>query len=268
MADQRSHFDGKIKESSKYHAEIVYTDFSRPEIQIMSARETHAYDQVQMQRTTAYITTDFLQYPLIVDLFKATSETTHQYDLPFWYGGHMISLSFPYEKALTQLEVMGEKQGYEHLWREAWGKNTTSNTTTFTWLQRDKFYSLSTATTPETELYMVRAGANDPDYHLRSEGAFLVREKGRTNHTFATALETHGTYDLQVEQSANLTASCREVKVLYDTPEATIVRVSFKEGQQVTLCVAWEGDADRRYRIKAEGERFEWKGAYHLVQKK
>ncbi|MBR1994080.1 MAG: chondroitin lyase, partial [Alistipes sp.] len=153
-------------------------------------------------------------------------------------------------------------------WREAWGKNTTSNTTTFTWLQRDKFYSLSTATTPETELYMVRAGANDPDYHLRSEGAFLVREKGRTNHTFATALETHGTYDLQVEQSANLTASCREVKVIYDTPEATIVRVSFKEGQQVTLCVAWEGDADRRYRIKAEGERFEWKGAYHLVQKK
>lgn len=268
VADQRSHFDGKIKESSKYHAEIVYTDFSQPEIQIVSARETHAYDQVQMQRTTAYITTDFLQYPLIVDLFKATSETTHQYDLPFWYGGHMISLSFPYEKALTQLEVMGEKQGYEHLWREAWGKNTTSNTTTFTWLQRDKFYSLSTATTPDTELYMVRAGANDPDYHLRGEGAFLVREKGRTNHTFASALETHGTYDLQVEQSANLTASCREVKVLYDTPEATIVRVSFKEGQQVTLCVAWEGDADRRYHIKAEGERFEWKGAYHLVQNK
>ncbi len=268
VADGRSHFDGKIKRSSEYHSEILYTDFSQPAIQIVSARENNAYETVQMQRTTAYITTDFLQYPLLVDLMKAKSDTAHTYDLPFWYGGHMISLSFPYEKALTQMEVMGDKHGYEHLWREAWGRNTTGSTATYTWLQGDKFYSLSTATTPETELYMVRAGANDPDYHLRGEGAFLVREKGRTNHTFASALETHGTYDLQVEQSANLTASCREVTILYDGDEATIVRIWFKGGEQLTLCVAAEADAARHYRIKVAGERFEWQGTYRLLQKK
>ncbi len=268
VVDCRSHFDGDIKQSSQHHAEMLYTDFSQPGIQLVSARDEHAYEGVQMQRTTAYITTDFLQYPLLIDLFKVTSAAAHCYDLPFWYGGHMISFTFPYEKALTQMEVMGDANGYEHLWREAWGQNKTSNTTTYTWLQGDKFYSLSTATTPETELYMVRAGANDPDYHLRGEGAFLVREKGRKNHTFASALETHGTYDLQVEQSANLTASCREVKLLYDGQEATIVRLSFKDGEQVTLCAATSADADRRYRIKVAGECFEWQGNYHLMQQK
>ncbi len=265
VVDQQSHFDGKIKRSSQYHAEILYADFSRPNIQLVSARDTNAYDGVVMQRTTAYITTDFLQYPLLVDLVKATSKTPHTYDLPFWYGGHMISLSFPYQKALTQLEVMGKKNGYEHLWREAWGRNEQGNTATYTWLQGDKFYSLSTATTPETELYMVRAGANDPDYHLRNEGAFLVREQGRTNHTFASALETHGTYDLQVEQSANLTASCAAVKLLYEGDEATIVRVVFNDGAQVTLCVATAADADRHYRITVDGENFEWQGVYQLL---
>lgn len=268
VVDQQSHFDGKIKRASQYHAEILYTDFSQPNIQLVSARDENAYDDVVMQRTTAYITTDFLQYPLLIDLVKATSKTPHTYDLPFWYGGHMISLSFPYEKALTQLEVMGEKNGYEHLWREAWGRNENGNTATYTWLQGDKFYSLSTATTPETELYMVRAGANDPNYHLRNEGAFLVREQGHTNHTFVTALETHGTYDLQVEQSANLTASCSAVKLLYEGDEATIVRVAFKDGVHVTLCVATAADADRHYRITVDGENFEWQGVYQLLQHK
>ena len=266
VVDEHSHFDGQIKRSSEYHAEVLFTDFSREDIQIASAYEQNAYADVRMRRTTAYVTTDFLQYPLIIDLVKAESEKEHTYDLPFWYGGHMISLSFPYEKAMTEMRVMGADNGYEHLWREAWGRNEQSNTTTYTWLQRDKFYSLSTATTPETELFMVRAGANDADYHLRGEGAFLVREKGCKQHLFASALETHGTYDQQVEQSANLTASCREVKVLYDDAEKSIVRVSFLQGETLTLCVAYDADTKKKHSVTIDGKKIEWQGAYQLMK--
>ena len=266
--DERSHFGGNIKEASKYHAEILYTDFSGPEMQLVAARDTNAYEGVEMRRATAYITTDFLQYPLIVDLFKVKSEQEHQYDLPFWYGGHMISFNFPYERALSSMTTLGEKNGYQHLWVEAEGRNTESETTTYTWLQGDKFYSLSTLTTPETELRMVRSGANDPNYHLRGEGAFLLREKAKRNHTFVSALETHGTYDLQVEQSANLTASCKEVALLADEEEYAVVRITFLSGEQLTLAVAWQGNPEQKYRTRIDGERFEWRGASRLEIKK
>lgn len=260
--DERSHFDGKIKVASNYHADIDYVTFDRPEIQLAIGHDTNAYEGVQMRRAVAYLTTDFLQHPLIVDLFKVESQEEHQYDLPFWYGGHMISLNFPYEKALQSMTTLGQKNGYQHLWVEAEGQNAENETTTYTWLQGDKFYSLSTATTPQTELKMVRAGANDPNFHLRGEGAFLVREKGKKSHTFASALETHGTYDLQVEQSANLTASCREVKVLVDTPEQTIVRVAFLDGREILFGVAWTSEAE--HQAEVEGELIRWSGRYLL----
>lgn len=258
--DGRSHFDGDIKRSSRCHSEILFTDFSGPGVQIVSAVERNAYEGVAMRRTTAYVTAPFLQYPLLLDLVKAESAEEHRYDLPYWFNGHMISLNFPYERALTTQTTLGGENGYQHLWVEAEGRNTETNTSTYTWLTGDRFYSLSTATTPETELRLVRVGANDPDFNLRGEPAYLIREQGRKNHLFCSALETHGTYDLQVEQSANLTASCREVRVLADTPEYTVARFAFEGGHTVTLCVAYDGAP--QHCAAAGGETFEWEGAY------
>ncbi len=264
VVDGRSYFDGDIKRSSKYHSEIFFADFERPAVQIVSAVERNACEGVTMRRTTAYVTTDFLQYPLILDVVKAESAEEHRYDLPYWYNGHMISLDFPYERALRSMTTLGERNGYQHLWVEAEGRNTASSTSCFTWLVGDRFYSLSTATTPQTELRLVRAGANDPDFNLRGEPAYFIRENGKRNHTFCSALESHGTYDLQVEQSANLTASCRGVEVLVDTPECTVARFTFEGGRTVTLCVAYMGDGSSVHEAKAGGEQFEWTGYYDV----
>lgn len=262
--DGRSHFGGDIKRASDYHSEVLFTDFDRQEVQIVSAVERNAYEGVLMRRTTAYVTTPFLQYPLILDLVKAESREEHRYDLPYWYNGHMISLNFPYERATDRMVPLGEENGYQHIWVEAEGRNTASNTACYTWITGDRFYSLSTATTPETELRLVRSGANDPDFYLRNEPAYLIREQGKRNHTFCSALETHGTYDLQVEQSANLTASCRGVEVLADTPEYTVARFAFEGGRTVTLCVAYDGDPAAKHSVKAGGERCEWTGCYDV----
>ncbi len=110
----------------------------------------------------------------------------------------------------------------------------------------------------------MRAGANDSDFNLRGEPAYFIRENGKRNHTFCSALESHGTYDLQVEQSANLTASCRGVEVLVDTPECTVARFTFEGGRTVTLCVAYMGDGSSVHEAEAGGEQFEWTGYYDV----
>lgn len=268
VVDERSHFDGNYDESMKHHSEILFSDFSRKDVQIVSARETNAYPGVAMQRTLAYITTPFLQYPLILDLLQARSESEHRYDYPMWYGGHMVSVNFPYEKALTTMSALGEANGYQHLWCQARGHNEESGTTTFTWITGDRFYSLSTATTPASEMVFVESGASDPDFNLRTEKGYMIREQGRKNHTFFSSLETHGTYDLQVEQSANLTSSCVGVRLVVDTPEYTVAVAEYKDGHSVTLCVANRSfDAKKHHTVKSAEGRFEWTGPYDVKMK-
>lgn len=92
---------------------------------------------------------------------------------------------------------------------------------------------------------MLRLGANDPDFNLRNETVFLIREKEQKNHTFATSIETHGDYDVVMETSNNLTSSCEEVKVVMDTAEYTVIKAIYKGGHSVTLCLANAEDSKR-----------------------
>lgn len=262
VADERSHFDGVYAESMKHHSEILFSDFSQPDVQIIAARETNAYPDVQFRRTVAYVTTPFLQYPLILDLLRAESATEHSYDYPVWYCGQMVSLNFPYEKALTQMQALGEANGYQHLWKQAEGRNTASGTSCFTWITGDRFYSLNTATTPESRMVLVETGANDPDFNLRTEKGYMIRESGCRNHTFFSSLETHGTYDLQVEQSDNLTSSCTKVSLAVDTPDYTVAVAEYAGGHRVTLCVA-NGSTDAAAEHRVGG--YAWSGPWKVL---
>ncbi len=139
VVDERSHFDGDYDESMKYHSDIWFTDFSRKGVQIVSAKERHAAPGVAMHRTVAYITTPFLQYPLILDLLRAESAEEHRYDYPMWYGGHLVSLNFPLRKGHDDDVGARHGQRLPAPWRQAWGHNGESATTTFTWIVGDRF---------------------------------------------------------------------------------------------------------------------------------
>ena len=267
VVDEHSHFNGVYNESMKYHSELVFCDFSRKDVQIVSAKDEHAYPDVKMRRTVAYITTPFLQYPLILDLLHAESDNEHDYDYPMWYNGHLVSLNFPYERAMTSMTTLGKANGYQHLWLTAEGHNDDSATSCFTWITGDRFYSLNTATTSESRMALVETGASDPNFNLRSEKGYIIREHGKKNHTFFSSLETHGTYDLQVEQSDNLTSRVRDVKVVADTPEYTVAVAEYLGGHSVTLCVA-NASADKaaHHEVKAEnGETYAWTGPYEVI---
>lgn len=261
VVDETSDFGGDIKRSSRYHSDIIYDDLIKNDFQVIVAKDTNAYPGVEMKRTLAYVTTPFLQFPLILDVLQTNADKKHQYDYPLWYNGHFVSLNFPYTKAINELKTLGTKDGYQHLWLEAWGRNKSNHTARFTFFNKNRFYTISTATTPQTELKMLRLGANDPNYNLRNETAFLVREKDKKNYTFATSIETHGNYDVVRETSSNLTSSCEEVKIVIDTPSYTAIRATYKGGHSVLLCLCnADNSKETKHSLSIREVHYTWSG--------
>ena len=109
---------------------------------------------------------------------------------------------------------------------------------------------------------MTFAGANDPNFHLYRTPAYILREKNKKDHTFASVLESHGHYDLQSEQSFDLTASCTSIELLVDTKEYTVAKATFQQGKSVVLCIA---NDDNYSNTKHSAGGYKWKGAYSIV---
>ena len=232
VVDEKSHFGGDFDESSKHWPAVEYVSLDDDSLQVVAAVDTNAVKGVEMRRVLAYADVPFLEYPLIIDLLSARSAEAHRYDYPIHYNGHMISLSVPYKRAMDSMSTLGKANGYQHLWKEAeaaGGEGITS----YTWLTGYRMYSVSTATSAGSKIYLARIGANDPDFNLRSEPMYLLREDGVKSHLFASCVETHGRYDLQVEQSANLVHSCKSIEVLSDDGECMVVRYGFINGHSL-----------------------------------
>ena len=229
VVDEKSNYDGKVKVANEHHADIIYNGVDRKDMQMLVAADEDAYPGVKMQRTLAYITVPFADYPLILDILTARSAQEHQYDYPLWYNGHFVSLNFPYSKALDSMSTLGKANGYQHIWVEGSGKNIESGTSQFTFFNGTRFYTINTATTAESEIKLMRLGANDPDFNLRPQAGYLIRQPHAKNHTFASLIETHGQYDVVRETSSNLKSECKSVSVLCDDEQATVVEIVYKD---------------------------------------
>ena len=225
---------GKMGKASESHPSITACSLGGA-VQMVGAEESNAYPGVRMERWVFLADVPFLQYPLVMDLLRATSRHRHTYDYPIHYLGHMIDLSVPYTRALRRMDSMGDANGYQHLWVEA-EADAAEGFTAYTWLTGHRMYSLSSATSKGDKVFLVRTGAQDPDFNLRSEPAFVLRhESASGSHLFASCLETHGKYDITVEQSANLDRSCTGIEVLENGPGSIRVRYDFKDGRAVLL---------------------------------
>ena len=65
------------------------------------------------------------------------------------------------------------------------------------WLENKQFYTLSTAVSTPCTPYLVKTGANDPDYNLVTRNGMLLRTSSPVaNHTYVSVIEPHGSYDL------------------------------------------------------------------------
>jgi hypothetical protein len=258
VLDETSHFNGNEGESGKHHSEKLFSSIDNPNVQVVAAVEKNAYKDVQLQRTV-YL----LQLPegkkLVVDLFNAQAAKQTQFDLPFQYNGQLINTSFKYQAATKSLETLGKKSGYQFLWKEAEGvvKDTI---TQFTFLNNKTYYTISSLVEDSASLFLTRIGANDPDFNLRREPAYIIRKKGM-KQSFINVLEIHGSYDPVVEYSANTYPSVENIRLLqnddYFVAEITISgkklmiaqsnKIFTKEAKHTAKGLNWTGPFTVQY---------------------
>lgn len=260
VVDGQSHYGGHIGVSSKHHPVIYLSDLNNSALQVVSAVDSTAYAGVRMQRTLVMAGGEGGSAPLVLDLFRVESDREHTLDYPLHYNGHVIGLSFPYTKATDRMEVFGDANGYQHLWVEASGKSRQVGQESFTWFEGNRFYTATTAVSPRAEFYLVRAGANDPDFHLRAQAGYVIREQA-ARHTFATVIQPHGSYDPSTELVDKPVSDVAAVRVLADSDDYTVVEVALQNDRTLTFCLA-NRDSRKASQHRAAGKA--WAGPYQL----
>ncbi len=255
VVDEKSHFDYDMKLSSGYAPEF-YAFRNTEKVKIVSSVDKNAVPGVTMHRTLFLIDDPVFSRPVVVDLFKVISPEKHQYDLPFYYLGQLIHTTYPYEAFTTQRSLLGESNGYQHLWVEAKGKPETHLAAT-TFLNGNRFYTLSSLADSHTEVYLNRIGGTDPDFNLRNDPSVMLRQPYASSHTFVNVVEAHGDYDPRAEYTIEPYSSVSSIQLLIDTEEYVVVQVEVKNGKILEICLSLN-DPDEKQILAVSG--YQWRG--------
>ena len=82
--DGRSQFEGKEEISERFSGKRSFFDASDARFQVMSAHVDSTSRGVSMRRTIALVTDERFSKPVVIDVFRVESDSTHTYDLPFY----------------------------------------------------------------------------------------------------------------------------------------------------------------------------------------
>lgn len=260
--DSASHFNGDIRVSERHWSQIDYAAFDDPHVQVVSASERNAVPGVEMRRTLAVITDPSLEFPMVIDLFGLRSETEHCYDLPYYWLGTLSETNFGMKRHAGGFPVLGGRNGYQHLWVEGTAA-AASPLSQMTWFNGDRFYSLSTLTGGDEQLYFVRMGANDPQMNILDRPGYLIRKPAARNHTFVSVLDIHGEYDLVRELTREFHSQVEGIELLRDDACYTAVRITLNRGRR---CVFMTRNRDfspsGENRLELDGRSYVWEGNY------
>jgi hypothetical protein len=227
VVDRQSHYGGIEKKGEEHAPQLVYFN-TGTNYQVVSAQENNAYPGVQLRRTNILFTPDGAATSVLIDLFQVQSNQPHQYDLPYWYQGHITNTPFSVEANTKTLQAMGEQSGYQHVWLNATGKVASGNGV-ITILNNKKFYTTTFLADTATRVQFITCGANDPDFNLRNEKAFMISQGGAANHTFLSITEPHGKNNPVAEVTTGATPLSNNLKLLKDEANSTQFQFDYKK---------------------------------------
>jgi len=259
VMDETSHFNGKEDVAEKFWSEKLFSSLGNPAVQVVAAKEDNAYKNTHMQRTLY-----MLYLPggkkIIADIFNVRSDAVHQYDLPFQYNGSLINTSVKYKAHASSQETLGKKNGYQFLWKEA--SATAANTTAqLTFLNKNTYYTISTLITDTTQLFFTRTGANDPNFNLRHEPAFIIRKDGKKDQAFISVIEIHGNFDPIYEFSSNAYPSVKQIKLLQNDEAFSVAEIMIGDKKlQIAQC---NNNVDAKQAHTAQG--LSWTGPFTVL---
>lgn len=261
VINKDSHFDGNVKEADKT-AGTPYYFTSTEQIQIASAKELNAYENVEMHRTMAVVNIKELEKPLVIDLFSVQAPKGTRYDLPLYYQGELMSTNQKIETN-NVLTPMGTNDGYQHLWAEG-QTDLTGDVYRMTWFNNKRFYTITSIVEPGDEVLLTRIGANDPNFNLRRDPGMIHRRTGG-NTLFASVYEMHGSYDYATERPLNLFTSVADIKVLSKSIDYAAVELTLESGEQYQFSFSLnDREETSNHSIGIPNGKLEWTGVYNF----
>ena len=261
--NETSHFNAKYEVGSQHYSVLNYFSSENENVQVASAKEANAYPGTEMLRTMAIIKDEDFEKPYMLDIMKVTSNKANQYDFPYYFLGQVLQTNFEYKTPKT-LNTLGSKNGYQHLYLEGSAIASEENSK-LSWLNKGKFYTLTSVTNKTDELLFTRIGANDPEFNLRRDAALMLRRKNAKNTLFVSTIEAHGSYSPVTESAVNSNSSIKELKVVYDTVEYTAVAVINVNGNTKLFITAnTNASKESKHTLTINNEEFSWKGPYIL----
>ena len=261
--NETSHFNGKYEVGSQHHSVLNYFSSENYKVQVASAGENNAYPGTEMLRTMAIIKDEDFEKPYMLDIMKVTSNKANQYDFPYYFLGQVVQTNFDYQTPKT-LNPLGNKNGYQHLFVEGTAKASSDNSK-LSWLNKGKFYTLTSVTNTNDELLFTRIGANDPEFNLRREAALMLRRKNTKNTLFVSVIEGHGSYSPVSESAVNSNSSIKELKVVLDTEAYTAVQITNINGNTKLFITANTNTSKgEKHNLKINDKNYEWSGSYYF----
>ncbi len=262
--NETSHFEGEYEVGSQHHSELQFYDATNSDVQVVSAIEANAYPGTVMRRTMAVIKNEGFEKPFVLDILKVNSDKENQYDLPFYFMGQLIKVNFEYDSP-SQLHALGQENGYQHLYLEGKG-NAPAGSTQFSWMDNDRFYSLTSATGTSDELLFTRLGANDPEFNLRRDAAFMIRRNGASDTIFASVVEPHGSYSPVSESAVNSNSGIAALTVVHNDDDYTAVTIEDLEGRTSLFIMSnVDSSASSHHKVEIANILHRWTGPYHYV---
>jgi len=266
VLDETSHFGGSYDVGSQHHSELNFYNADSDILQVVSARENNAYPGVALLRTVVMIKDFGLEKPIILDIFKASTSSVHQFDLPFHYLGQILDTSFEYRAEPTLLPL-GESSGYQHLYLEGVGQ-TSDGIATFSWMNDDKFYTITSAVEETDSLLLTRLGANDPDFNLRRDPAFIIRRRSSGDTLFASIIEPHGSYDRVTESAVDSSSHVVNLTVIRDGADYTAVTFELTSGETKFFAMANNNaDPNTVHTLSIDSVEYQWAGPYLYAER-
>jgi hypothetical protein len=108
-----------------------------------------------------------------------------------------------------------------------------------TWLDGNRYYTVTTSPAPNTEVIFGRTGAEDPNFNLIVEPMMIVRRQGSTE-LIASVIEPHGYFNEAQERSEQARSIIKNVRVIGHNDDASIVEITGENNIRWTVMV-WNG---------------------------
>ena len=233
VVDETSHFNNKVKVGNANHPTLNFFE-SNQFGSVASGEISTAYQGVKLERTLALINLPELDTALAIDLFNVESNNKHQYDLPLHYKGQLISTNFALAANREQLVSLGKENGYQHLWLKAQAV-PEKGISKVTWLNENgRFYTQSSLVQGNESFLFTQLGANDPNFNLRNESAFIRRVKDKRTHQFVSILEPHGEYNPSKEYTLDAVSRLKDFTVESNN-DLTLIEINMGDNSYLVV---------------------------------